>query len=121
MTKYVGMRRGEGDAIVSVVDEVTNLASALDPGFRHLNKSPTGFSWGYTGSGPAQLAFAILLDHYSAPGPALLFFQDFKDQVIATINTDHWELSTGDVERALCKIRILRSRTRTEKACPDST
>src|SRR5262245_12952424 len=34
------------------------------------NHSPTGFSWGYDGSGPAQLALAILADHFSqAPAP----------------------------------------------------
>lgn len=26
--------------------------------------SPTGFEWGYSGSGPAQLALAILADHF---------------------------------------------------------
>jgi len=31
------------------------------------NHSPTGFNWGYSGSGPAQLALAILADFY---GPA---------------------------------------------------
>ncbi len=31
-----------------------------------LNKSPTGFSWGYGGSGPAQLAFAIFLKYLPA-------------------------------------------------------
>jgi hypothetical protein len=121
MTKYIGMRRDDGHAMVSIVDDKTGCASALDSGFRYLNKSPTGFNWGYPGSGPAQLAFAILLDHYGSPGPALLFFQDFKEQVIAMLNTDRWELSTAEVEQALAKIRILRSRTRTENACPDST
>lgn len=27
-----------------------------------VNKSPTGFNWGYAGSGPSQLAFAIALE-----------------------------------------------------------
>lgn len=30
----------------------------------HVNHSPTGFNWGYYGSGPAQLAFAILFKYY---------------------------------------------------------
>jgi hypothetical protein len=29
-----------------------------------VNHSPTGFSWGYAGSGPAQLALAILADYF---------------------------------------------------------
>ena len=36
----------------------------LSPAFsqRVFNHSPGGFSWGYPGSGPAQLALAILLE-----------------------------------------------------------
>jgi Family of unknown function (DUF6166) len=33
------------------------------------NHSPTGFGWGYRGSGPAQLALALLADHLG-PLPA---------------------------------------------------
>lgn len=29
------------------------------------NHSPTGFSWGYDGSGPKQLSLAIMLELYS--------------------------------------------------------
>ncbi len=32
-----------------------------DESQRVINHSPDGFSWGYEGSGPAQLALAILL------------------------------------------------------------
>lgn len=93
----------------------------LDPGYRHVNHSPTGLEWGYTGSGPAQLAFAILLDHYGAPGPAFLFYQDFKESVVATWKADRWEITTKEIEAALEKIRILRSRANTEGAWKQST
>jgi len=93
----------------------------LDPGYRHVNHSPTGFEWGYTGAGPAQLAFAILLDHYGAPGPALLFYQDFKEFVVAMWNTDQWELTTEEINAALERIRIMRSRATTEGAWKQST
>ena len=33
------------------------------------NHSPTGFEWGYCGSGPAQLALALLADHLGEPPP----------------------------------------------------
>jgi hypothetical protein len=48
-----------------------------------VNHSPTGFSWGYAGSGPAQLALAILADYFeyarseSAP-PALQVCSDLR-------------------------------------------
>jgi hypothetical protein len=120
VTTYIGMRHG-GHAIVSVVDDRTRCASMLDPGYRHVTKSPNGFDWGYTGAAPSQLAFAILLDHYGAPGPALLFYQDFKESVVALWNADRWELTTAEIESALAKIRILRSRASKELAWKQST
>ena len=40
--------------------------------------SPDGFQFGYGGSGPAQLALALLLDATTVPETALAFYQDFK-------------------------------------------
>lgn len=122
MTKYVGRRHSEtGTTFVSVVDEQTRCVSALDAGYRYVNHSPTGFDWGYTGSGPAQLAFALLLDHCGAVGPALLFYQDFKEREIATLNHDRWEMTSGEIEQALMRIREFRSHARSEANCPDTT
>jgi len=36
----------------------------LNPRSDLMNHSPDGFNWGYGGSGPAQLALAILADHF---------------------------------------------------------
>ena len=46
------------------------------------NHSPDGFNWGYGGSGPAQLALAILL-HTFGKEFAQRHYQDFKWQVVA--------------------------------------
>ena len=119
MTKYVG-RRTEIGVIVLVVDDETKCASTLKPGHRYVKKSSTGFDWGYIGPAPAQLSFAILLDHFGAPGPALLFFHDFERE-IAALNLDRWEMTTEQVEQALERIRVFRSEARGEKPCPDST
>lgn len=48
------------------------------------NHSPDGFNWGYGGSGPAQLALAILLEFVDVP-IALAFYQDFKWKYIASL------------------------------------
>lgn len=45
--------------------------------------SPGGFEWGYSGSGPAQLALAILVDFTGDEALALRLYQDFKADVIA--------------------------------------
>jgi hypothetical protein len=47
-----------------------------------FNHSPTGFSWGYGGSGPAQLALAILLRYLPAK-EAVSLHQAFKWAIIA--------------------------------------
>jgi hypothetical protein len=120
LTTYVGARHND-NAIVSIVDRETNRASMLDPGLKWVNHSPTGFNWGYLGSGPAQLAFAILLDHFGAPGQALLFYQEFKEHVIANFNGNRWELTTEEIDTALDRIRILRSHRRTGATWQSST
>lgn len=48
------------------------------------NHSPRGFSWGYGGSGPAQLALSILL-LFLPEKEALKKYQDFKFKHIATL------------------------------------
>lgn len=48
-----------------------------------VNHSPTGFSWGYNGSGPAQLALAILLKAGVPHREAVEVYQQFKNEFIA--------------------------------------
>jgi len=57
MSIYRGARTLRG-CIVTVDDK------PLDARLDLYNHSPTGFEWGYGGSGPAQLALAILAHHY---------------------------------------------------------
>jgi hypothetical protein len=81
-------------------------AKPLDPCFAHCNHSPTGFAWGYSGSGPAQLAFAILFD---ATGGDLArtrrAYMPFKSRVIAGLGQDAgWVLSAAQVLDELEKI-----------------
>ena len=52
------------------------------------NHSPDGFSWGYGGSGPAQLALAILLE-YMSKEDACNYYYDFKWRFVAQLpNSD---------------------------------
>lgn len=49
---------------------------------RVWNHSPDGFSWGYAGSGPAQLALAILL-HAKVPAKrAVRLHQELKADLV---------------------------------------
>src|SRR5687767_12302156 len=47
------------------------------------NHSPDGFNWGYGGSGPAQLALALLLAADIADDIALRLYQDFKWEYVS--------------------------------------
>jgi len=44
--------------------------------------SPTGYGWGYAGSGPADLAYNILL-RFVGPDDAIKMHQEFKNAFIA--------------------------------------
>jgi hypothetical protein len=73
----------------------------------HLwNNSPTDFSWGYNGSGPAQLALAILTDYFGekSGGKALAeaLYEPFKFTVI-TVLPDCWEMNFEKVGIAPCR------------------
>jgi hypothetical protein len=68
----------------------------LDPRTDLANHSPTGFSWGYRGSGPAQLALAICADMLDDKR-ALRVYQDVKEEVVAA-RPDHERLLAGSDE-----------------------
>lgn len=49
------------------------------------NHSPDGFAWGYGGSGPAQLALAVLIE-LIGPTKAQAHYQQFKDEQLAALD-----------------------------------
>lgn len=63
------------------------------------NHSPDGFNWGYWGSGPGQLALAILLEVTNNEAVALTCYQNFEEQFIATIDSQHtdWEIPEHEI------------------------
>jgi len=62
-----------------------------------------GFEWSYEGAGPAQLALAILYDHFGDAEQALRGHGGFMRNVVANFNNE-WEMTSADVERALTNI-----------------
>ncbi len=99
MKIYIGTRGPDGCS-VSVQDgaEIRMLDSRLDL----RNHSPTGFEWGYTGSGPAQLALAILADCLGNDRDALRLYQTFKFSVIAALPRHEdapWRMTAADVRK----------------------
>jgi len=73
-----------------------------------VNHSPTGFAWGYSGSGAGQLAVAILADWMSCDHAALALNQRFKVPAISGLPEKHWSLTDDDLVRifeTMCKER----------------
>jgi len=91
---YAGQRLGN-TATVRIADE-GGKESRLDPRFDLMKHSPTGLEWGYEGSGPAQLALAILADATGDDLLALQTYQRFKREIIAKFG-DSWTLEAGDI------------------------
>ena len=62
-----------------------------------FNRSPSGFEWGYLGSGPAQLALAILCDYLGEPQLAVRFYLEFKADIVARWKDDEWALTEQEL------------------------
>lgn len=115
---YAGRRIAGVATVIIEQPETRGLGRPLNPRLDLANKSPTGFEWGYAGSGPSQLALAILADHFghrphfaetmdarkkdphltNAPDElAYELHQQFKFDFIARIEDDTWETTTKQV------------------------
>jgi hypothetical protein len=71
------------DGLSWVKPRACELLGPLDPRLDLRRHSPSGFDWGYGGSGPAQLALAILADCF-LDSFALDHYQTFKFAHVAT-------------------------------------
>lgn len=88
---------------------VDNKPLDPQPSQKIVNHSPDGFNWGYGGSGPAQLALAILLDYYGKDSSSLRLYQHFKFSVIANFpQEDDWKLTGEQIEEEIWAIQNLR-------------
>lgn len=68
------------------------------------NHSPSGFEWGYEGSGPAQLALAILAEHLRDDALALRLYQRFKSETTARFRDDVWSLTPERIDAIVLNI-----------------
>jgi hypothetical protein len=92
---YHGWRDKDGTAHVEADGKPLALRLDLD------NHSPTGFEWGYGGSGPAQLALALLAHALDDDELALRLHQRFKWKAIAPIPQHREWWMTNEQVRAI--------------------
>ena len=84
---YVGFR-AEGGPRVHVVRDGNPFL------LRHVEMhSPTGFEWGYAGSGPADLALSILADYLGNEEAAEDLKGVFKEEVVSRLPSTAWVLT----------------------------
>jgi hypothetical protein len=102
---YVGRRHESGCRV-----KVDGVRLSLH--LHVMRHSPTGFEWGYAGSGPAQLALAILANHFGrgvgARNRALRLHQQFKGKVIQHLPHEGWTLTSEEVASAVAELEAGR-------------
>jgi len=79
-----------GEAAAHVLEGPGEPGYLLDPRFDLYKHSPTGFEWGYAGSGPAQLALAILADALGSDRLAVKLHQKFKFAWVGSWGHEQW-------------------------------
>lgn len=96
MTIYRGYRLEDGTAVVMKCSGPPTRRHRLSTMIGWVNHSPTGFEWGYAGSGPAQLALALLADALGKAQKerAIALHQRFKSHVVVRLERDKpWEMT----------------------------
>ena len=98
---YRGLRTSSGENTVWIETVICRDGpperSELALGLEVRSHSPTGFAWGYGGSGPAQLALALLMDALGDQGMALTYYQEFKRDHVARWD-GNWSIKAEEIQ-----------------------
>jgi len=96
-TETVYRGRRDPTAPVGKELEVTVDGEPLAKRYDLLSASPSGFETGYNGSGPAQLAVAMLA-HAFDDEFACEHYQRFKREVVSELPEEGWTLTKQDLD-----------------------
>ena len=107
MKTYVGMRAqptqpGELAELRVVVKRGADTW-ALPLRLDIRNHSPTGFEAGYGGSGPAQLALALVADCCGVALAVAPIYQRVKKRIVARLPHDGWTIEESQVKEAVAE------------------
>ncbi|MGV0949266.1 MAG: DUF6166 domain-containing protein [Azonexus sp.] len=110
MSNIIYQGRRVPSVIVLVLDEATKKSKTLNPCHsQDVNHSPAKFDWGYQGSGPSQLALALLLDAIGEtpieqrPSPetatvlAERWYQQFKNDHVSNWGDDTFRITQAEI------------------------
>ena len=114
---FIGVRDLNGASVY--YRTAKGVESKLDPtpSLKIANHSPTGFEWGYFGSGPSQLALALILKACGKEA-ASWYYQDFKSEVVAMIPRDnymYWTMTVANIKEWITWKKKLSNKTETQQ------
>lgn len=118
--KYIANRSTSGNAVIV---QTQTGREHLRPRFDLIRHRPAGFDWSNTGSGPAQLALALLAHASGNDEFALEHHQVFQHEIVARLPKNGWQLSSEQVlqmVRFVCQgteSHLTRSQARPVKTC----
>jgi hypothetical protein len=99
MRTWTATRDKEGVVLVETVDG-TKRTIQLAQSLKVYNHSPSGFEFGYGGSGPAQLALAILMRYFGDNDKmASKLHQNFKLAFVATAQGESFAITDTEIDR----------------------
>jgi hypothetical protein len=107
---YRGAKRSRelGMTTIRVRDERAPGTAVEHDLFHVVRHSPTGFNWGYGGSGPADTALSILTD-CAGEELAERYYQRFKSDIVARWD-DAFEITSDEIwDWIRCQERIDRA------------
>ena len=96
MKTYTGDRTIDG---ISVLID----GEPLNPRFDLRELCKIGFEWTYEGEAPAQLALAMLADHFHDDDKTLAHFALFMREIVANFDNE-WVMTSADIDAALANI-----------------
>jgi len=117
MRTYTGKRINESRVTVTYSDsglrkEIQGVRSLTVLPSQEIENHSSSFNWSYGGSGPAQLALALVYDAIKQENPtlslmevrgkALYHYQDFKWKFVCGWG-DTWEITSKDIVNWLWK------------------
>lgn len=109
MKSYHGKRTDQG---CEVTVEENGVSRPLDLRLDLRRHSPTGPEWGYSGSGPAQLALALAADVLGDDERAQEVYQRLKFKLVGGLPREGWTLTEDRVRSTVEAIEQERDRRR---------
>ena len=109
MKVYRGVRIDHGGAVIV---EDNGESGSLDPRHDVCCHSASGFDWGYSGSGPAQLALALAADVLGDDERAERVHQQLKFKLIGGLSAEGWVLTEERIRAVIEAIEYQAERRR---------